>query len=185
MTTVLVIVLAGIGTVAASAGALPNESLYSVKLATEQARVTLAFSNINKAELHIRFAERRADEMVEMARQGKSDKIPMLTEQVAKHLDNVCMAEETKKVKEVTPRLLVPPTPAPSPASGTETYDGGKGAEELEIVLSQSRAKSLDALGDALDKAPEKLKPVVERAMVNITKDYDRAISIVETGSNP
>jgi len=194
ITTVLVIVLAGIGTVTASAGALPDETLYSVKLAAEQARLTLAFSDIGKAKLHIQFAERRADEMVEVARQGKSDKIPMLTEQVAEHLDKLYIAEGTKKVGEVTPKALAPvpaPTPVPPPTKvPQEAYSAGKArdaqdAEELETTLSQSRARSLDALRNALGQAPEELKPHLERAIENVAKDYDKTISIIKSGSSP
>ncbi len=187
MTTVLVIVLAGIGTVAASANALPDESFYSVKLAAEQARLTLAFSDIGKAKLHIQFAERRADEMVEVARQGKNDKIPMLTEQVAKHLDKLYIVEGTAKVKETAPKALAP-TPVPPPTKmPQEAYSAGKArdAGELKTTLSQSRARSLDALRNALGQAPEELKPLLERAIENVAKDYDKAISIIESGSSP
>jgi len=192
MTTVLVIMLAGIGTVAASTNALPDETLYPVKLVAEQARVTLAFSEIDRAKLHIQFAERRADEMAEMAHQGKSDKIPVLAEQVAEHLDKVCVVEATEKIRKVPPKSL-PPTPVPSPTppptppppSEAETYGGDKNAVKLKIVLIQSRAGSLDALRKALDKAPEELKPALERAIENIAEDYDRTISIIQSGSSP
>ncbi len=189
MTTVLVVLLAGIGTVAASASALPDDALYPVKLAAEQVRVTLAFSDVDKAKLHLQFAERRAGEMTEMARQGKSDKISMLTEQIAKHLDKVFVVEETQLVEgkgpgvqEVKPRALAPPSPAPSEEA--EAYGVGKDVEELKAVLSQSWAKSLAALEGALDKAPEKLKPAVEQAIDSLAKDYDRTISIIESGSS-
>jgi len=200
MTTVLVIFLVGIGTVAASANALPDEYRYPVKLAAEQVRLTLAFADIGRAKLHIRFAERRGSEMVEMARQGKADKVFMLTEQVAKHLDEVCVTEKTQKVAAKKPRALAPaptpaPTPAPAPApapipaptppSGAEAYSRGKDAMKLETALSQSRAKSLDTLSNALDKAPEELKLALKQAIENIAKDYDRTISIIESGSKP
>jgi len=183
MTSVLVIVLVGIGTITASANALPGESLYPVKLAAEQARVTLAFSDTGKAKLHIQFAERRADEMVEMAHQGKSDKIPMLTEQVAKHLNKVCVIETTEKIRKAPPKALIP-TPIPAPPGGTEAYSGGKDAEKLEIMLSQSRAESLDTLKNALDKAPEELKPHLKQAIANVARDYDETISIIESGQS-
>jgi len=189
MTTVLVVLLAGIGTVAASATALPDDALYPVKLAAEQVRVTLAFSDVDEAKLHLQFAERRADEMTEMARQGKSDKISMLTEQIANHLDKVYVMEETVKVgekgprvQEVRPRALAPPSPAPS--GGAEAYGVGKDVEELVAMLSESRAESLAALEGALDKAPEKLKPAVEQAIDSLAKDYDRTISIIKSGSS-
>ena len=186
MTTVLVIMLAGIGTVTASTNALPDETLYPIKLAAEQARVTLAFSEIDRAKLHIQFAERRADEMAEMAHQGESDKIPMLIEQIAKHLDKVCVTEATEKIRKVPPKTLAPtPVPAPAPPGGTEAYSDGKDTEKLEITLSQSRANNLATLRKALDEAPEELKPALEQAIENITKDYDTAISIVERSSSP
>lgn len=189
MTTVLVVLLAGIGTVAASASALPDDALYPVKLAAEQVRVTLAFSDVDEAKLHLQFAERRADEMTEMARQGKSDKISMLTEQIAKHLDKVFVVEETQLVEEkgpgvqeVKPRALAPPSPATSEEA--EAYGVGKDVEELKAVLNQSWAKNLAALEGALDKAPEKLKPAVEQAIDSLAKDYDRTISIIKSGSS-
>lgn len=184
MTAVLVILLAGIGTAAASAYALPDEPLYPVKLATEQVRLTLAFSDTGKAKLHIRFAERRAGEMVEMARQGKPDEIFMLTKQIAKHLDGVYVMEGTEGVGGEGAKALPPPPRAAIPPSEAGAYSGGKVAEELEAMLSQSRAKSLGALRNALGKAPEELKPDLERAIENMAKDYDRTIFIIESSSS-
>jgi len=189
MTTVLVVLLAGIGTVAASASALPDDALYPVKLAAEQVRVTVAFSDVDEAKLHLQFAERRAEEMTEMARQGKSDKISMLTEQIARHVDKVYVMGKTERVgekgprvQEVRPRALAPPSPAPSDEA--EAYGVGKDVEKLKAVLSQSRAESLAALRNALDNAPEEVKLVLKRAMENITDNYDRTISIIESSSS-
>ena len=189
MTAILGFLLIGVGTLAASARALPDDALYPVKLAAEQVRVTLAFSDVDEAKLHLQFAERRADEMTEMARQGKSDKISMLIEQIANHLDKMYVMEETVKVEEkgprvqeVRPRALAPPSPVPSDEA--EAYGVGKDVEELKAVLSQSRAESLAALRNALDNAPEEVKLVLKRAMDNITDNYDRTISIIESSSS-
>jgi len=182
MTTVLVILLAGIGAVAALGSALPDDALYPVKLAAEQVRVTLAFSDVDEAKLHLQFAERRADEMTEMARQGKSDKISMLTEQIAKHLDKVFVAGAAPGVTKEKPRALAPPAPVTSEEA--TAYGVGKDTGELEAVLNQSWAKNLAALEGALDKAPEKLKPAVEQAIDSLAKDYDRTISIIKSGSS-
>ncbi len=181
MTAILGFLLIGVGTLAASAYALPDGSLYPVKLAGEQVKVALAFSDIDKAKLHIQFAERRAGEMVEMARQGKGNEIFMLTEQVANHLDKVYVMEKTPEVEveEKGPKML-----APAPSEGAEAYSKGKDAEELEGVLNQSRAKSLAALRNALDKAPEELKPVLQQAIENMEEDYNKTISIIESGSS-
>ncbi len=183
MTAILGFLLIGVGTLAASAYALPDGSLYPVKLAEEQVKVTLAFSDIDKAKLHIQFAERRAGEMVEMARQGKGNEIFMLTEQVANHLDKVYVMEQPPEVEEKGPKMLAP-TPAPAPSEGAEAYSKGRDAEELETVLSRSWAKSLAALRNALDKAPEELKPVLQQAIEDMEEDYNKTISIIESGSS-
>ena len=181
MTAILGFLLIGVGTLDASAYALPDESLYPVKLAGEQVRVTLAFSDIDEAKLHVQFAERRAGEMVEMARQGKVDEILVLTEQVANHLDKIYVMEQPPEVEEKGPKMLAP-TPIPAPSKGAEAYSKGRGAEELETVLSQSRANSLAALRNALDKAPEELKPVLQQAIEDVEEDYNKTISIIKSG---
>ena len=185
MTAILGFLLIGVGTLAASAYALPDGSLYPVKLAGEQVEVTLAFSDIDKAKLHIQFAERRAGEMVEMARQGKGNEIFILTEQVANHLDKVYVMEQPPEVEVEGkgPKMLAP-TPAPAPSEGEEAYSKGRDAEELETVLSRSWAKSLAALRNALDKAPEELKPVLQQAIEDMEADYNKTISIIESGSS-
>lgn len=188
MTAILGFLLISVGTLAASAYALPDGSLYPVKLAGEQVKVTLAFSDIDKAKLHIQFAERRAGEMVEMARQGKDNEILMLTEQVADHLDKVYAVEQAPEVEETEleekgPKMLAP-TPAPAPSEGAEAYAKRGEAEELETVLSQSWTESLAALRNALDKAPEELKPVLQQAIADMEEDYNKTISIIESGSS-
>lgn len=181
MTTVLVILLAGMGTVAASANALPDESLYTVKLATEQTRVALAFSDMDKAELHIRFAERRATEIAEVARQGKSDEIPMLTGQMAGHLDKVVVAEKTRQAGERGPKLLAPVLPS---ASSEEAEDRSEVEEgyvgELKVMLSDSRARSVNVLQTALAEIPKETKPALEQAIEDVANDYDETISDLE-----
>jgi len=183
MTGVLGLLLIGVGTAGASTSALPDGTLYPLKLATEQVRLTLAFSDVDKAKLHIQCAEHRAGEMVEMARQGKSDKVLMLTEQVDNHLDKVHVVEETLVPRETGPKALVP-IPAPAPSVGVEAFGEGKEAGGLEETLSQSRARNLNALRNALDKAPERLKPILQQAIENIEQDYNKTISIVGSGSN-
>jgi len=182
LTTVAVILLAGVGAAAASGDALPDDALYAVKLAAEQVRVTLAFSEVDEAKLHLQFAERRADEMTEMARQGKSDEISMLTEQIANHLSKVAVAEATPGITKEKPRALAPSAPAPS--EGATADDVGKDTGGLGAVLGQSWAMNLAVLEVALDKAPEELKPALEQAIDSLAKDYDRTISIIEGGSS-
>jgi len=182
MSTVLVVLLAGIGTVAASADALPDESLYAVKLATEQARIALAFSDTDRVELHIQFAERRATEIAEMARQGETGEIPALTERVANHLDKVHEAEKAQEFEEREPKMLAPaPAPVPGPAGKAWDYtEGGEPEEKLKTMLGESRARSLSVLQAALAKTPKGAKSSLEQAIRDVGQDYDEALSNLE-----
>ncbi len=179
MAALLVVFVGGLGTAAASANAVPDEFLYPVKLAAEQVRVTLTWSDVDQARLHVEFAERRAYEMVEVARQGKADKVSMLADQVTRHLGEMCLRDRTEEAAEEGSKALAP-MPA---ASGADAYSEGKGTEGLEAFLSQSRAESVQALADALAKAPEALKPIIARAMENVAEDYDRTIFIIQNTS--
>jgi hypothetical protein len=69
----LVFVIASSGTAAASYEALPDQPLYGVKMVVEQAQLTLAVSDVDKAELYASLAGKRAHEIEAMAQQGKAD----------------------------------------------------------------------------------------------------------------
>jgi len=151
--TILVIVFCGVGTVAASANALPGESLYSVKLAAERVRVTLAFSHMDKAKLHIQFAERRAAEIAEMAQQDRSDKIPELAERLDNHLQQVSCEAQKMWGARVEDSALTP--------TGKFGVAGNVG--ELGNLLGNSTIKL--SLGNALNKAPQSVKPSLQQAI--------------------
>lgn len=63
--------VAGGGTIATSNGSLPGEKLYGVKLGVERVRVTLARSDLSKAKLLVSFADRRVGEITSLVEQGK------------------------------------------------------------------------------------------------------------------
>ena len=183
--SILLVLLAGAGMVAASTSALPDETLYPVKLATEQVRVTLVPSDTAKAKLHIQFAERRAMEIAEMARQGKSSKIPMLTGQLADHLNRVSKVGKRQEAVERGPAALAPaPAPAPSEEYGPQAKGGRKDTESLAAMLEGSRTKSLGALEGALEEAPQAAKPGLRKAIEDIRADYDEALSKMKIGSS-
>ncbi len=89
LTCVLVILLIGGSTVAASANSTPDETLYPVKLATEQVQLALTRSDIGKAKLHLRFADRRAWEITQMAEKDNPEEVQELTERLENHLDKI------------------------------------------------------------------------------------------------
>jgi hypothetical protein len=69
----LVFVIASSGTAAASYEALPDQPLYGIKMVVEQAQLTMAISDMDKAELYANLAGKRAHEIEAMAQQGKAN----------------------------------------------------------------------------------------------------------------
>jgi len=75
VSVILVFLVAGTGTVAASTGSMPDDTLYPVKLATERARLGLTRGDIKKARVNVRLADRRVKEIVYLARKGDSRRL--------------------------------------------------------------------------------------------------------------
>lgn len=77
---VLTLAAAGGGTAYASQASLPGDALYSVKLGTEQMRMTLPGDDIARAERALIFAERRAEEMEALAQRGRAQHLGLAAE---------------------------------------------------------------------------------------------------------
>lgn len=91
---VIFLLLAGSGTVAAAGNSLPGEPLYQVKLATEAVRLTMTPSALGKAELNVKLADKRVDEIIEMVDKGKVEQV----EQTAQRLNSHLLAMESLAV---------------------------------------------------------------------------------------
>lgn len=73
--SVLVIALGGsVASVSAAEQALPGDFLYTLKLATEQARLALTSASDEKLKLKLEFTSRRGDELKGVAKQNNSNK---------------------------------------------------------------------------------------------------------------
>jgi hypothetical protein len=118
MAAMLVFVIASSGTVAASSEALPDEPLYGVKIAVEQAQVTLSLSDVDRAEVYAHLAEKRAGEIVAMARQGKADKVVTTTAkmdyQIAQAEHFISKYEEANTDIDDSASTAIPVFPAPA-----------------------------------------------------------------------
>jgi hypothetical protein len=75
LAALLVFTIASSGTVAASSDAMPDEPLYGVKMVVEQAQVTLAPTDTDKAEVYAQLTEKRAQEIAVMAAKGNDEKV--------------------------------------------------------------------------------------------------------------
>lgn len=80
----IVVLLAGGGTAYAAQGSLPGDTLYPVKLLTENAQTTLALRPEKKVELEVNFANRRLEELQKLQAKIKQRKGEMSPEIVQK-----------------------------------------------------------------------------------------------------
>jgi len=166
LTAVLVILLAGAGTVAASSNALPDEPLYPVKLTTEQVRLAFTFSDAGEVRLHTQLAENRAMEIAAMARQGKTEQVAIVTEKLTKHLEKADYAIKRVEEAEATRFSALPKEAATTPElSATPEPEETKEAERLKEFVKGRASKNLAVLEDALEDAPEQAKPALQRAI--------------------
>jgi hypothetical protein len=79
---VAVLLIAGSGTVLASGDSLPDEPLYQVKLTTEAVRLAFTPSAVGKAELYVELADKRVEEIIRMADEGKVEQVEQVTERL-------------------------------------------------------------------------------------------------------
>jgi len=70
LAAVLVVAVESVAVISASNSALPGDALYPVKLPVEWWRLAFEFSDTGKADLHLRYAERRADEIGSLVTSG-------------------------------------------------------------------------------------------------------------------
>jgi hypothetical protein len=119
---VLVLVLAGGGTVFAAGSSMPDSSLYSVKLATEQVRLTLTPSQMGKARLCAELADRRVAEISYMANKGDVQQVELITRRLDEKLDLLVVLIEGRGGLSL-PGILPAASPPEEAAAPPATYE--------------------------------------------------------------
>jgi hypothetical protein len=89
LVVVIVVGLGGGGTMAASSSSMPDSALYTIKLASEQARLAITLSDVGKAELNAAFADRRTAEIVYMASKGDAQQVQIVAQRLSTNLENI------------------------------------------------------------------------------------------------
>lgn len=97
LAVVLTISALGVGTVYAAQDSLPGDTLYSVKLATEQAGMMLVRDDVARAERALSFANKRVREMVALAEKGRPQDLDLAVEKYGRAL-NMTLTEMEQAV---------------------------------------------------------------------------------------
>jgi Domain of unknown function (DUF5667) len=204
---VLLVVVAGSGTVAAATGVMPDNFLYPVKLATEQVQLGLTGSAIKEVELNSEFTDRRIEELTytvsinDNARASetlqKLDANLMLVASVPSDgsKGGIFGVETESLAPEPTPQMALPSTtPAPELATAEPPAADGADAEsqtmsasvmgidispeaELAMKLESYQALQLEKLHALLETAPPSLRPSLENTILLLEESYGIAIS--------
>lgn len=118
---VVIILVAGSGTVAASASSLPDSPLYQVKMATETVRLAFTPSALGKAELNAEFANERVDEIIKIAGKGDAELIEKTTDRMNKQLVAVANLTATGEATAESAQFNALQAPAPVNDGGAPT----------------------------------------------------------------
>jgi hypothetical protein len=194
---VLVLVLAGGGTVLAADSSMPDSPLYSVKLATEQVRLTLTPSPMGKARLCAELADRRVVEIAYMADKGDAWQVELITQRLDDKLDLLVVLVGGEKAAEPGMLMVPAPTTAPPPAEETvppvttvpQEGRGWGGDDDsaqngnwvqLKNTLVTDAASNRARLREALDKAPERARDALRRALEVSEDGYEEALEALE-----
>ncbi|OGO18102.1 MAG: hypothetical protein A2Z02_01565, partial [Chloroflexi bacterium RBG_16_48_7] len=195
---IIVFVLVGsAGTAAAATGSMPDEPLYTVKLATEQVQLALAFSETDKAIINTEIAEKRSEEIEVMASQGKTDQVIATAARMVKSLENAEAAINklsetwayTSGPQPVTPVTPVAPvtatktTPAPTatvkttPSTGTSPSATTSTPTLTSTAATDNASQSRNTQAISLSEKTEKLKRTVSTSMNKNVTSLESALN--------
>ena len=199
MITVLVLLVASSGTVAAASNSMPDEPLYQVKLATEAVRLKLTPSVLGKAELYASLADKRIAEIVSMAEKGKPEQVDRVAERLNGHL--IAMAslplpdgrqqqqEEAAVFKAPAPQPQLAPEGEPAPSVESEPKERGKGKGAVrapappkitqEAPTSPGQAKGGDRNGEDDVEVKTGKRAQVREILVSRAVDHSAALRAV------
>ena len=189
MVALRVILLGGGGIVAAAGNSMPDSFLYPVKLATEQVRLGLTFSDIGKAELHAELADTRVNEIVYIVNKGKPGQLETTAERLDEHIAfvaNLSLAESgaDESAAADSREKAVMMAPAAEEAAGVESgvkdEDQANGRDKLRSLVVRNAANHLAVLGDVLKNAPESAKPALRRVIERLEAGYEKAIEALD-----
>ncbi|MBI2980026.1 MAG: hypothetical protein HYY41_04260 [Chloroflexi bacterium] len=186
LTAVLVFLLVGSGTVAASANSMPDQPLYPVKLATERVRLILTPSSLGKAELYARLADKRVEEIVRMADDSELEKVEQTTRRLDAYLARITDLSAIQRIKD---GAVTVPAVAESPELKRALE-----AEKAPLMFEQAeRGKEKSAKDDRREKLretvvhyafshPERLRALLSKVPPSARPALLRAIAISEDG---
>jgi hypothetical protein len=179
VTIVLVLLLAGGGTVAAAAGSMPDSPLYPVKLATEQVKLMLTPSQMGKARLCARLADRRVAEIIYMANKGDAHQVELITQRLDRRLAMLAVLASALEV-EWAPMLMAAPAPADEAGAEKGAPAQANNRAKLRSTVAGYAARNSAELRAILEKVPASAKAALLQAIAVSEADYEKALEALD-----
>jgi hypothetical protein len=195
---VLVVLVAGGGTVVAASNSMPDSILYPVKLATENVQLALSTSDIGRARLCASFADRRVDEIVYMAEKGDAQEIEVLTGRLDDRLDRLVMlvseldgegaqlfeasgGSAPTNVESADSGGELPTAEPPEPAVEESGGWGRQGQDQnwagLTVKVAQSADNNQAVMWDIVDEVPESAREALLEAIAVMEAGYEDVLA--------
>jgi len=143
---------------------MPDEALYPVKLATEQARLVFSFTEVGKAEFYAELSDKRVNEIIYLAEENKPEQIEQTADRLNRHL--VAMAAlpspkggifEAAMTEEAKEGLILEERAAEVPVAeitGEEEEAETDEEEEEEILVAEPPGEK-EVIEEAEPPSPE------------------------------
>ncbi len=160
---VIVLILSGIGGATyAAQGSLPGDTLYPLKAATEQLTLRLPGDDAARAERGQSFADRRVEEIVDLAAQGRVPDLDLAAEKYENAM-NITMA----RIEAAIAKGLV----------------AGNVTGNVTARVAEATLKHVEVLLEVFDRVPEQAQPAIARAMERAVTGHYRAMeALIEAG---
>lgn len=170
----LLVVLVAVGTVKASSDSMPDDLLYPVKEFTEKVELTLAMSAYKEADVHIKLANRRAQELAAMAKEGDYEGVAKLAAELGDHLEKVStlvqQQQRDKAIELVFERVET---------DSSESLEFDEVLDIREVLDDQIRAHT-EMFDEALQEVPLNMRGEMKAMFQDAKERYIRAIEALQ-----
>ena len=179
MVALSVVLVFTCGTVVMASNSMPDNPLYVVKLASEEAHLVLTPSGVDKARVYVTQVDRRVDEIVYLADKGDVQRVDIAAERLDECLKKLVEIAKTEGADVALMEV--------GPAVEKDTDDQGgsmlpsvdSDLDEFKVKVVYHAASNQSALVRKLIDAPESVKPALHRAISVSTEGYGETIDAI------
>ncbi|ADJ26404.1 conserved hypothetical protein [Dehalogenimonas lykanthroporepellens BL-DC-9] len=169
---ILSITLIGGGLAYAASGAMPDQTLYSLKIGLEKVMLSLAPGEDARISLYTSFNDRRVEEIIYLAGKGNSLAIAEITSRIA---DGFSQIETARRYSEND--LQAEPPGFATTANGSDDPDRLNGNKDnLSSLLTEAQTSQLAILSDIPAGASPAVQKALEQAATVLREGYSALV---------